>query len=222
MPNWNINNLEVSGPPTELEKFKEFVTGPGKNNNDEDVDHEFDFNKVIPYPDKYGDVDKLARVNEKKREAECKKYGKKLTQKQRDAVFEKYPSITDGYNSGGYEWCINNWGTKWNACEVSVQGKPKDGVLYYGFDTAWSPPEPIIKKLGTLFPKLTLALTFSEPGVGFEGELVMKHGKVSVEECHDMPVYKCKKCGTEQMIETGDDEATCWKCGDTGDWELVK
>ena len=44
-----------------------------------------------------------------------------------------------------YDWNINNWGTKWDACDVTwEQGSDH---FHIRFDTAWSPPDPIIKAI---------------------------------------------------------------------------
>ncbi len=45
-----------------------------------------------------------------------------------------------------YDWQIENWGTKWNAYEQSLEDLGY-GVLELRFDTAWSPPFPIIEAL---------------------------------------------------------------------------
>lgn len=47
-----------------------------------------------------------------------------------------------------YQWCIDNWGTKWNACHSDPIAK--DSV---DFDTAWSAPEPIFEKICELNPQ---------------------------------------------------------------------
>ena len=79
-------------------------------------------------------------------------------------------------NSGGYEWCVSNWGTKWGACECSVS--VEEGRLNYFFDTAWTPMgDVLLRKLSELFPNLTFYLFFSEPGVGFEGEREYENGE---------------------------------------------
>ena len=48
---------------------------------------------------------------------------------------EKY-----GYETW-YDWCINNWGTKWNAGDCSIS----DNTVI--FETAWSAPDNIYRKL---------------------------------------------------------------------------
>lgn len=54
-----------------------------------------------------------------------------------------------------YQWCINNWGTKWNACEVFVD----DNCI--SFQTAWSVPDPILE---------AFAYICDEHNVTFEGK----------------------------------------------------
>jgi hypothetical protein len=54
-----------------------------------------------------------------------------------------------------YDWCCDNWGTKWNA---SGGGITKEGdSLYLSFDTAWAPPEPIFHEIATRYPSLSFA-----------------------------------------------------------------
>ena len=50
-----------------------------------------DFNIFIPYPENWRKLDKAAEKARKKGEY----------------------NVRDGYNNGGYQWCIANWGTKW-------------------------------------------------------------------------------------------------------------
>ena len=45
-----------------------------------------------------------------------------------------------------YDWQIENWGTKWNAYDESVVERDDHNVVIQ-FDTAWSPPEPVIERL---------------------------------------------------------------------------
>lgn len=216
MPNWCNNSLEVNGPAAELERLKKLVQGE---------DTALDFNKVIPYPKDWATADKAHHQVEKDRDAEAKKQGYTsfydMPNKKRELVAKQLPDVPDGYNHGGYDWCHKNWGTKWNV-DADIQGETKEGVIYFGFDSAWAPPEPVVKKLGTLFPKLNFLLKYSEPGMCFEGVLEIKKGKIIRDECNDMKTYKCNKCGETQQIEADDDEAYCCTCEDYGDWEEVK
>ena len=79
-----------------------------------------------------------------------------------------------------YVWCLKNWGTKWNVCDVNMT--KHDNEIHLNFDTAWSPPIPIIIKLMTMFPKLSFRLTYCEPGVGFSGIFGSSDGMMVDEE----------------------------------------
>jgi hypothetical protein len=91
--------------------------------------------------------------------------------------------LKDGFNSGGYEWCIANWGTKWGCCEVSITSRG-DNYVILEFESAWCPPEPVIVKLGELFPDHRFTLQYWEGGCCFQGELIMQDGEVELEENH--------------------------------------
>jgi hypothetical protein len=45
-----------------------------------------------------------------------------------------------------YSWNVNNWGTKWNAYSQELL-EQDNYTLKIQFDTAWSPPEPVIARL---------------------------------------------------------------------------
>lgn len=61
-----------------------------------------------------------------------------------------------------YGWRVENWRTKWNAVDVQIT---EDGYI---FDTAWSAPLTVIKKLSELFPKITFDLNC--------GQIIYKNG----------------------------------------------
>ena len=47
-----------------------------------------------------------------------------------------------------YDWCCDNWGTKWNSCdpEIHTRGMDSDNItehIVYKFNTAWCAPEGI-------------------------------------------------------------------------------
>ena len=49
-----------------------------------------------------------------------------------------------------YDWRLQNWGTKWDACHVQITRDDKD-YLEICFDTAWSPATPVIEKIRELY-----------------------------------------------------------------------
>ena len=52
-----------------------------------------------------------------------------------------------------YEWSVANWGTKWNAYGYDKY-TDYSGCKELTFETAWSAPHPIIKKLSELFSNI--------------------------------------------------------------------
>lgn len=59
-----------------------------------------------------------------------------------------------------YDWAPKNWGTKWNAYEVSVDAKNN----YIKFDTAWSDPKPILELFVEKFKFSGRIKSFDEGG----------------------------------------------------------
>lgn len=90
----------------------------------------------------------------------------------------------DAYNSGGYDWCIANWGTKWGCVEISVKAGKK--VLVYDFLTAWSQVGGgVLVAMSERFPELEFQLKFAEQGFGFAGIIEAAGGvltRVSIED----------------------------------------
>lgn len=66
--------------------------------------------------------------------------------------------------------CIDAWGTKWDVCFGSVIGEGEDYKVYY-FETAWSPPVPVVHAMQREFPELIISMTYREEGIGFTGEV---------------------------------------------------
>ena len=73
-----------------------------------------------------------------------------------------------GYDNW-YDWRNNNWGTKWDInTEVHVDDLYDEGCTLI-FQTAWSPPEPIIEKLQEMFPDITFYGGYIGEGWEFAG-----------------------------------------------------
>ena len=50
------------------------------------------------------------------------------------------------------------------------------------FDTAWSPPLPVVRKAAELFPSLSFELRYFECGDGFNGLFCCREGEVDFDE----------------------------------------
>ena len=81
----------------------------------------------------------------------------------------------DNYN--WYDWCLKNWGTKWDVIEATLAANGKDNMSYE-FLSAWAPPVAWLRKVSKDYPGLEFTLRYDEPGVGFRGEARGKKGKV--------------------------------------------
>ena len=65
-----------------------------------------------------------------------------------------------------YEWCIANWGTKWGAYDY-VEREREEGRFSFKFETAWSFPEPIFRKLEEMYPELVFDVASYDEGSNF-------------------------------------------------------
>ena len=66
-----------------------------------------------------------------------------------------------------YDWCCENWGTKWEACDL-IAYQVDEHTLQLTFDTAWSPPDPIFQALTE--KGFEVEAYYVEYGMGFAGE----------------------------------------------------
>jgi len=168
MPNHCDNDLRIKGKSADIQKFFEFALNKKKDKDVKAVEDkigirdrrygEIDVNAFIPYPKKYADVDAQAEEARKNPNADWSK-------------------IKDGYNHGGYDWCIENWGTKWGLYDFSPVKEFKSSAVV-SFQTAWSPALPVIQKMSEMFPELSFTLKYFECGGGFKGVYECKAGKV--------------------------------------------
>lgn len=168
MPNHVQNRLKIVGKKEEIQNVLESIKG------DREV---IDFDKIIPMPSELdipsssdGEIG-LAIIK--------KKLGAK-TRYMEDVYAERFDEFADDakermINAGlnylrnmikyghptWYEWCIDNWNTKWNAYDTEL----KDGNEIW-FRTAWNNvAERIVRKLSLMFPNVTFKYSFSDEDV---------------------------------------------------------
>ena len=73
---------------------------------------------------------------------------------------------THGY-ANWYDFCVNEWGTKW---DIGADGNPAQdfpGGLMLGFDSAWAPPVGAYEKLTA--QGFRIRAMYYEPGMAFAG-----------------------------------------------------
>lgn len=59
-----------------------------------------------------------------------------------------------------YDWCCENWGTKWNAYSIETA---EDSIA---FDTAWAAPVVVIDRLAQLFPEVEIEHRWADEDTG--------------------------------------------------------
>ena len=69
-----------------------------------------------------------------------------------------------------YDWRIQNWDTKWDAYDVSIDDDDPEN-LEISFNTAWSPPEAICNKIREDYPDVSVSWFYDEPGAEVAGYL---------------------------------------------------
>ena len=85
-----------------------------------------------------------------------------------------------------YHWCIDNWGTKWDAfeCTLNEIDSINDNLdedctsLIYQFDTAWGPPLIWLQKIVNIYINISFTLEYSEPGMDFWGKKEYLNGEL--------------------------------------------
>lgn len=60
-----------------------------------------------------------------------------------------------------YNWCCENWGTKWNACRTNTVD---DNTI--SFNTAWGTPLPVIARLAETYPNRKIEHWWADEDVG--------------------------------------------------------
>ena len=68
-----------------------------------------------------------------------------------------------------YDWQIQNWGTKWEPTDLTVEQCDEEVELT--FNTAWSPPEEICRAIRNRYPDCSVSWFYDEPGCEIAGYL---------------------------------------------------
>lgn len=114
-----------------------------------------------------------------------------------------------------YSWSVANWGTKWNAYDISV------GDNSISFDTAWSSPVPVIEELSSQFPTIEIELQFVDEDFGHNcGIIVFLAGDAIKENIPDGGTPEAY--GIAAKIQGREiDDLMCYIC-ESEDEEFVK
>lgn len=165
MPNHCTNNIECTSGKDIGTILKPYLT-KGKD------EWFLDFDKIIPMPEGIKKLNDLLLLTEITKEEKAEY--EQLCESLRKDNKEKY-----GHESW-YDWCVANWGTKWNSySNWSLEGViMEEGENGYnrledlgsiGFQTAWDAPLPIVRKLVELTGE-SFRMTYYDEAWMFGGE----------------------------------------------------
>jgi hypothetical protein len=138
MPNWCNNSVEIyHDDPAMIERVRKAFNGEGL------------LQEFIPVPQELRDT--VSGYVPEQEALEAKQAANR----------EKY-----GYSTW-YDFCVNEWGTKW---EIGADGNPAQdipGGLMLGFESAWSPPIAAYEKLTEM--GFRIRAMYYEPGMAYAG-----------------------------------------------------
>lgn len=157
MPNWCNCDLMIEGNENKIQDLFSFVKGDIPESNEEIS--LFDFNKIIPMPSSL-------MISSPPQE--------------KDMIIAKENLEKYGYTDW-YDWCKANWGTKWPASDILISKEKINNIYKITFNTAWSPPFPIIEKLGQMYPDLLFIFHYFEPNMLFAGRFIVQNENISDE-----------------------------------------
>jgi hypothetical protein len=66
-----------------------------------------------------------------------------------------------------YDWCVSNWGTKWDVSGDNGYTRPNPNILKISFESAWAPPTVAYSRLEEL--GFRVEAMYYEPGMCFCG-----------------------------------------------------
>ena len=162
MPNHVANELIIRGDSPSIKDFIRFARGTGihwKGSDKPEIVNDLELSHFL-HPEW------------------CNR-GKELTM--------PYSALATG-EPMGYDWCIENWGTKWGAyeCVLMDEDHHGEGEISYQFNTAWETFNNRVSiAMSSVFPTLRFELTYFEPGMGFKGERVWNYTDGLVMKCVD-------------------------------------
>ena len=82
------------------------------------------------------------------------------------------PQFPDGKTDDRwYNWRNQNWGTKWDCYDLTIDEDELPNGFIAEFNTAWSPPEEICHAVKEQFDDLCVSWFFDEPGMEVAGYL---------------------------------------------------
>ena len=157
MPNWTVNTIRALGTPQDLRAFLEALKWEDKV---------FDFNRIIPMPELLEHTAKdLLGQRVKSRYVIDTTVDGPLEKNIRPFTEDEEAVLKSIGHSNWYDWSVEHWGTKWNACysEIDETGSAS-GYVEIRFETAWAAPVPVFQRMFELFPQISFVCVWKHEG----------------------------------------------------------
>jgi hypothetical protein len=189
MPNNITNNISCYGNRIDIKNMWKQITDYSS-----DIKRRFvDFNLIARQPEGLNNVIEMGNLKEM--------YNRLLQERESgvhdtildghiDGIHTEHKKVTLRENAelfercgckSWYGWNIENWGTKWNSYEPRGP-RWKNDIFTFSFETAWSPPSPILHKLAEMYPNITIVNVWIDEG-GPMGFILSTKGQVFLEQC---------------------------------------
>lgn len=207
MPNWVFNSLCVSGNSEQVAQVKFQVGQPVTKLIDE---YNFDTKEYTKQEiTKSNPIFSFWNIIAP---TDLEAYAKQPTF---NASFDE---MMNGAGNDWYSWNNRNWGTKWDVgkwdneeySETEIVDEGSEFIIYR-FNTAWSPPFPVIQELSKQYPELAVDLEYEEE-TGWGGEITFKNGEIIDQKEYENRCSECDRYDTMEWNEENGIEK-CKECG---------
>ena len=124
-----------------------------------------------------------------------------------------------------YEWCCDNWGTKWDLCEEEFSNISKwgDKKIQMGVQFAWCPPEEALQYFHSQHPDVKVEWLYVEEGMDFCGHKILEGGDNVFDDYYDSMSSKSKEEWRQDDSELGGFVCAMmesyWECQDESEDE---
>jgi hypothetical protein len=132
-------------------------------------------------------------------------------------------SLGRSFTDEGWNWALENWGTKWGDYETHIisSSDNSDGTsdVAYRFISAWTPPLQALTTIAGLFPSLYFEICYEEDNMAILGGAIFREGKllgvVNLDEAYwpDLPElpdgdydYQAYEDAKEELRQKVDDK----------------
>ena len=174
MPNWCYNRLVIAGPG--LDRFVNYLRDRCPTN---DIDS-FSLDWFVKEPSEETATEPKLPVPPEQITAQINTAT--TVEELRSGLLLLQPPAA---KHDWYSWRCAHWGTKWDVSELSIHPVVRASTGRYmeiTFETVSSPPLPVTRAMGEMFPDVEITHTYGEPGMGFGGTYQLYRGKVEIED----------------------------------------